>query len=245
LPINIFFNSIQNWDNRTWLSSDRYIESFNNFLIKQGRLNQTSKIIDVGCGRGKIVGNLFSKLNLRTKPLGLDTVCHRDRDKRINFKKIDAISFFKKNNNTFDLILIKQTIHLLKINEIKKLLNFCNNKLNKEGKIFILNLDSNQNEIPSFVLMNKRLKISFSRDKKIIDLISKLYPQKIVKKFSFNVKVSKKKYLKMIKNRYISILLKFSSKKILNGMREIDLRYGKILKFKDKLQCVIIKKYHN
>lgn len=82
----------------------------------------------MGCGRGKIVGNLFSKLNLRTKPLGLDTVRHKDRDKRINFKKIDAISFFKKNNNTFDLILIKQTIHLLKINEIKKLLNFCNLK---------------------------------------------------------------------------------------------------------------------
>ena len=52
----------------------------------------------------------------------------------------------------------------------------------------------------------------------------------------------KKKYLNMIKNRYISILLKFSPKKILDGVREIDLEYKKILRFKDKLQCIIINK---
>jgi hypothetical protein len=90
--------------------------------------------------------------------------------------------------------------------------------------------------------MDRRLKVSFSKDKKIINLISKLYPKKIIKKFSFNVKMPKKKYLNMIKNRYISILLKFSPKKILDGVREIDLEYKKILRFKDKLQCIIINK---
>ena len=51
------------------------------------KLSQNSKIIDIGCGRGKILGNLASKLKLKTKPLGIDLENHKDRDKRINFQK--------------------------------------------------------------------------------------------------------------------------------------------------------------
>ena len=240
MQTNIYFKPIQN--SKYFKNSKKYIKSFNKFLVKQGKLNKTSKVVDVGCGRGKICGSLFSKLNLKNKPLGLDIISHKDRDKRINFKKVDALTFFKKNNNTFDLILIKQTIHLFRINEIKKLLFLCNKRLSKRGKIFVLSLDSYRNEIPTFSSMDRRLKVSFSKDKKIINLISKLYPKKIIRKFSFNVKMPKKKYLNMIKNRYISILLKFSPKKILDGVREIDLEYKKILRFKDKLQCIIINK---
>ena len=240
--LNKFMNLIKNWDNKTWLSSVKYIKSFNRFLINYGKITQTSKIIDIGCGRGKILGNLFSQLKLETKPFGLDIKNHKDKDKRINFKNIDALTFFIKNNKTFDLILIKQTIHLLKIINIRKLLILCKKKLNPKGKIIILTLSPYQNQIPTFSLMHRKLKISLTRDKKIINLISKLYPRRIIKKFTFNVKISKKKYLEMIKNRYISILLKLSSKEILDGMSEIDIKYKNVLKFKDKLQCVIIKK---
>ena len=34
---------IKNWDNKTWLSSENYINSFNNFLIKILRLIQDLK----------------------------------------------------------------------------------------------------------------------------------------------------------------------------------------------------------
>ena len=135
LRTNIFFNSLKNWDNKTWLSSSNYIQSFNKFLIKVAKLNSSSKIIDIGCGRGKILGHLLSKLKLKT--LGIDVERHKDRDKRINFKKVDALTFFKQDNKTFDLILIKQTIHLIEKTEIKKLLNLCKNKLNPKVKIII------------------------------------------------------------------------------------------------------------
>ena len=48
--------SIKNWDNKTWISSTKYIQSFNNFLVKQKKLTKHSKILDIGCGRGKIMG---------------------------------------------------------------------------------------------------------------------------------------------------------------------------------------------
>ena len=88
--------SLKNWDNKTWLSSASYIRSFNNFLLKQIKLNKNSQILDIGCGRGKILGSLSSKLSIKTKPIGLDIVKHKDRDKRIIFKKIDALQFLKK-----------------------------------------------------------------------------------------------------------------------------------------------------
>ena len=242
MPENIFFKPLKNWDNKTWLSSSRYIQSFNNFLIKQTKLTKNSKIIDIGCGRGKILGHLFSKLKLKIKPIGIDLERHNDRDKRINFKKIDAVKFFKKNDGTFDLILIKQTIHLLKIPQIKKLLIFCKSRLNKNGKIIILTLDPYQNEIPTFFLMKKHFVNAFVRDRKIIKYISKLYSKRIIKKFIFDVQISKKKYLEMVKNRYISTLLKCSSKEISEGVEEIKLKYNKTLKFEDKLKCIIIKK---
>ena len=231
---------IKNWDNKTWLSSKDYIYSFNEFLTKNIKLNSSSKILDVGCGRGKVLGNLSSKLKLKQKPLGIDIIDHKDRDKRISFKKTSASTFFLKNKKKFDLILIKQTIHLMNIKEIKRLLNSLKKNLNQNGKIFIFTLDTNENELPTFKLMKKKLIKSLKRDEKIIKIILDLDLVKIKKKFIFKVKISKQNYLDMIKKRYISTLLTMSEKELYKGIEEINLKYAKNITFKDKLTCVIL-----
>ncbi len=232
---------IKNWDKNNWLSSNNYILQFNNFLAKIHKFNSKSQILDIGCGRGKIVGCLSSKLNLKNKPVGIDLIDHFDKDKRIIFKKIDALSFFSKNKKKFDLILIKQTIHLLQLNKIKTLLSQMINSLNPQGKILILTLDPNKNEIPCFKSMKIKLLRSLQRDKKILKLISKLYPKRSSKKFSYKVRITKKKYINMIANRFISTLLKFNDKQIVTGINEINLKYKKNLEFNDKLVCIILK----
>ena len=234
--------SLKNWDNKTWLSSKRYIYSFNNFILKQIKLGKKSRILDIGCGRGKIIGNLSDKLTLVNKPIGLDIENHKDKSKKINFKKSDALTFVSKTKITFDLILIKQTIHMLKKNQIIKLLTICKNKLNHNGKIIILSLDPRKNEIPMFDLMKKKLKNSLKRDEKIFNLILKFSPKAIIKNFIFKVKVPKKKYLQMIENRYISTLLRFNDNQIKNGLKEINFKYKNELKFNDRLICLILKK---
>ena len=231
---------IKNWDNKTWLSSQNYIRNFNNFLLKNIKLNSKSIILDIGCGRGKILGSLNSKLKLKIKPFGIDITDHKDKDKRINFKKINALKFFNKNKYKFDLILIKQTIHLLSLSEIKQLLNILKTSLTSNGKIFIFTLDTDRNEIPTFELMKSKLSKSIIRDNKILKLIIKSNNQIIKKKFFYRVKITKKKYLNMIKNRYISTLLTFTKKELNKGLKEINLKYKKNINFKDKLICLIL-----
>ena len=233
---------LKNWDNRTWLSSQKYIQTFNRFILNQVKLDKNSKILDIGCGRGKILANLSTKLRLLNKPIGIDIENHNDKSKKIIFKKTDILSFIVKTKVNFDLILIKQTIHLLKKKQAIKLLSICKNKLNPKGKIIILSLEPEKNEIPKFQLMNKKLKISLKKDEKLFDLILKNQNKIIIKKFVFNVQILKKEYLQMIKNRYISTLLNFTNKQLDDGLNENKKNYGKVLKFKDRLICFIIKK---
>ena len=233
--------SLKNWDNKTWLSSQKYIQTFNKFLLNQVKLDKNSRILDIGCGRGKILASLSSNLRLLNKPIGIDKESHKDKSKKIIFKKIDALTFVSKTKINFDLILIKQTIHLLKRKQAIKLLSICKNKLNPNGKIIILSLDPKKNEIPAFSLMKKKLQISLNKDEKLFRLILKTKSKIITKKFIYDVQILKKKYLQMIKNRYISTLLNFNKKQILNGTNEIKNNYGNVLKFKDRLICLIIK----
>ena len=234
--------SIKNWDNKTWISSAKYIQSFNNFLLKQKKLTKHSKILDIGCGRGKIMGSLSSKLKLINKPVGLDIENHKDFDKRIVFKKTNAIKYLKNNKKKFDLILIKQTIHLFNLKDIKKILAHSYSSLNIGGIILILTLDTKDNEIPTFSLMKQKLTQSFKRDNLIWKKLLQLNIKKTITKFNFKVNIKKNIYLKMIKQRFISTLLKFSSLQILNGINEINLKYKKNILFNDKLKGIIFKK---
>ena len=101
---------LKNWDNKTWLSSNKYIFNLHKFLKKKVRFNRNLKILDVGCGRANIISFLHKKYKFKNKPVGIDIIKHKDLKKNIIFKKLDAIKYLKEGKK-FDLILIKQTIH--------------------------------------------------------------------------------------------------------------------------------------
>ena len=187
----------------------------------------------------KIIGSLSSKLKLINKPIGIDIENHKDFDKRITFKKTNAIKYLRNNKKKFDLILIKQTIHFFNLRDIKKILRYSNASLEVGGVILILTLDTKNNEIPTFSLMKQKLNQSLKRDNLIWKKLLQLNIKKSITKFNFKVNIKKNIYLKMIKQRYISTLLKFSSLQISNGINEINLRYKKNILFNDKLKCLI------
>ena len=108
------------------------------------------------------------------------------------------------------------------------------------GKIIIFTLDPLNNEIPTFSIMKKKLKKALIRDKKIIRSISYLFNGKLIRGFSYKVKISRKKYMEMINSKYISVLLGMSQKTIFSGLNQIKRKYKKQISFEDKLICLVL-----
>ena len=232
---------LKNWDNKTWLSSKRYISSFNYFLLKKKKLNKKSKILDIGCGRGKIFGSLSRKFKLSNKPIGVDPVNHKDADKSIKFINQDIFEFFKTNHTKFDLIMIKQTLHFFNKLKRKKLIIICKENLKKNGVLLIFSLNTLNNEIPCFKIMKKKLKRGLIRDHNMLKDVSKMLRNNKIDKFKFQVSITKRKYIQMLKKRFISCLINLSKVEINKGIKEIKEMYPNNIFFDDVLICIKFK----
>jgi len=232
---------LKNWDNKTWLSSKSYISQFNKFLKTKINLNKNSKILDIGCGRANIISALHKKYKFKNKPIGIDIVANKDFKKNIIFKKIDAIKYLKKQEK-YDLILIKQTIHFFPTKKLKLLLNLVKIRLNPKGKLLIFSLKTKNNKIPCFKKMQIELKKSLKRDELIFKIIKKNLKKTNETFFNYKVKIPTKKYIEMIKSRYISSLLNMNKKDLERGVSEIKSKFQKQIYFIDSLKCIIFTK---
>ena len=233
---------LRNWDNQTWLSSKKYITSFNTFLKSKINFNKDLQILDIGCGRANIISALQKKYKFKKKPIGIDVVKNGNIKKNIIFKKINALKYLKKTNKKFDLILIKQTIHFFNKNEIKALLSQAKSRLNNKGQILILTLKTRNNKIPCFKKMKILLNKSLKKDETILAIIKKNLKKSKESYFKYNVNISSKKYSKMINDRYISCLLSMNQKVLKSGIDEINNKFGRLIKFEDVLKCVSYRK---
>lgn len=233
---------LKNWDDNTWLSSRKYILSFHKFLKKDINFNKKIKILDIGCGRGKMISFLSKKYKLDHYPVGLDIVNHKVQNNRINFINGDAIKYLKSSKNKFDLIIFKQSIHFFNQKQIRFMINNVKKKLNNNGKIIVCTLNSEKTSIPTFKLFESKLKISLKKDKITIFLLKKILKNYKMRIFKFKVKISQITYIKMLKKRFISCLLKLSKKEILSGIKEIKRSHDKKIIFNDELLCLVYKK---
>ena len=232
---------LKNWDNRTWLSSKKYIDQFHKFLKKKVKLNKDMKVLDIGCGRANIISFLQKKYKFKTKAIGIDILKNKNTRKNISFKKSDALKYLKKGEK-FDIIIVKQTIHFFSKTKIISLLNLAKKNLSAKGTLLIFSLKTKNNKIPCFKKMKKRLSYSLKKDEILFKIIKKNLKRIKEVNFNFNVKISKKKYVSMIKNRYMSCLLNLSKKELNKGIDEINFNFKNQLNFTDTLKCISFRK---
>jgi len=232
---------LKNWDNKTWLSSKSYIFHFNKFLKTKIKLNKNSKILDIGCGRANIISALQKKYKFKNKPIGIDVVFNKDIKKNIIFKRVEALKFLNRQEK-YDLILIKQTIHFFTTTKLNRLLNLAKKSLKTKGKILIFSLKTKNNKIPCFKKMRKNLEKSLKRDEVLFKIIKKNLKEISYTNFKFKVNISKQKYMRMIRERYISCLLNMSNKEVEFGISEIKSKYKNQIKFTDTLKCISYRK---
>ena len=231
---------LKNWDNKTWLSSKIYIFQFNKLLKTKINLNKNSKILDIGCGRANIISALHKRYKFKNKPTGIDIVANKDVKKNIIFKKVDAIKYLKKQDK-YDLILIKQTIHFFSKTNLNNLLNFAKKSLNPKGKLLIFSLKTKNNKIPCFKKMQIELQKSLKRDELLFRVIRKNLKKTKESFFNYKVRIPTKKYLRMIRSRYISCLLNMNNKDLADGIEELKFKNSNKINFTDTLKCISFK----
>ena len=78
---------LQNWDYKTWLSSEKYISNFHKFLKTKTLLNKNTKILDIGCGRANIISFLQKKYRFKNMAIGVDILRNRNIKKNISAYK--------------------------------------------------------------------------------------------------------------------------------------------------------------
>ena len=128
---------------------------------------------------------------------------------------------FLFNQNKFDLIMIKQTLHFFNKDKRKRLIKICKKNLKRNGVLIIFSLVTENNEIPCFKLMKQKLNRGLKRDSRMLTTITKLLIDYQSDIFKFKVSMTKDKYIKMLQQRYISCLVNLNKDQISNGIKEI------------------------
>ena len=121
-------------------------------------------------------------------------------------------------------------------------MNIAKIRLEHGGKILVFSLKTTDNKIPCFKKMRQKLDNSLKRDKKLFKIIKKKLRRTNESYFNYKVNISKQKYLKMVRSRYISCLLDLTNNEILKGISEIKSKYKDQIKFTDTLKCISYRK---
>ena len=224
-----------NWDRSSWLSSKEYFEELSNQLIEFLDITDEKKILDVGCGRGHLLENLAFNANLINQPVGVEPVKHDDFiPQNIKIFHSSINSFLNKNKSQFDLVILKQVLHLLTLDERKKFYHDIKNHINEDANIVFIHMND-QTEIPLFPLMENKLQQSLKSHKLLLEELTQKFNLQKIFNFNYHVNISLEEYLEMISNRYMTILLDLNKKEIEGGIDFIKKNYPNQLVFQDTL----------
>lgn len=133
-----------NYDGRWRIVAEEMIKTYN--------LNDNSRILDVGCGKGFLLYE-FTQLLSNCTVEGLDISQHAVNNAKPEIKEFIKIGHAKElpfEDNSFDLVISNTTLHNLKINELYSAVSEINRVSSKDSWICV---ESYRNESEKVNLM--------------------------------------------------------------------------------------------
>jgi len=119
-------------------------------LIKTYSLNENSRILDLGCGKGYLIYELWKLLKKNKNIIGCDKSIYAIKNAKKEIKKNIFFHDLKNKLNFpdkyFDLVLSINTLHNIKLNYVEKSIE----EINKIAKFSYICVESYRNELEQF-----------------------------------------------------------------------------------------------
>ncbi|NEO11557.1 MULTISPECIES: class I SAM-dependent methyltransferase [unclassified Moorena] len=219
-----------------WSYSEDYIRFMGLKIIEYLRLTSIDSLVDLGCGTGLLTQAIPKEIQLYNPIICVDPseemLSQIPLSPQYQIRAVDAITFVSETSG-YNKVYMKEAIHHVDNKEL--LFSSLFEKLTTGG-IFLLILLPPTIEYPLFKAALERYE---RRQPNYNDLTS------LLEKVGFNVSVDfveylqsipKEQYLKMVSNRYMSLLSFFDDQQLEEGLAEISEKYAQqsILEFPDR-----------
>lgn len=220
------YQNLANQYDEFWEYSPNFIDFLTHQMIKSLNLVPTDKLVDLGCGTGLYTKSIVAKVSLKYPVICVDSSPKMlEQIPKTNQYRIvvqDAIEF-ASGEGIYDKILMKEMIHHIPDKETLLQRLF---KCLKTGGILLLILLPPTLEYPLFADALRIYESVQPNYNDLINILLKIGFQITVKFVNYPVSIPKERYLKMVQNRYMSLLSRFDDEQLSQGLREIQQKYA-------------------
>lgn len=237
-----------NWDRISWVSRPDYTVFWADIIIRTLNLDQTSRILDIGCGRGNMTAAIAAHLSVITPIEGIDisdTIREARSDPRLLFTQCDASRYLStRPDNRYDGILLKQVIHCFSANARHLLLDEVYRTLTPGGRAAILIMPP----VPTLPLFPRASRIFADEQLDYRDLVTEAATQFHTRHntFCYDVTIPCEQYFDLLRERFMSVLRHLSDEEIEQGIHWLQQHGGTgTFSFQDPLHLVTLTKPGN
>lgn len=237
-----------NWDRISWVSQPDYIAFWADIIVRALNVDQASRVLDIGCGRGNITAAIAAHLSAITPVEGIDisdTIREARPDPRLLFTQCDASRYLSgQSDNTYDGILLKQVIHCFTAKARRQLLDDIHRTLAPSGRAVILIMPP----VPTLPLFPQASRIFAEEQLDYRDLVAETATQFHTghNTFCYDVTIPCEQYFDLLRERFMSVLRRLSDEEIEQGIHWLQQHEGTgIFRFKDPLHLVTLIKPEN
>lgn len=238
------YQKIGNIYDDLWSYSEDYLRFMGLKIIEYLHLTSTDSLVDLGCGTGLFTQSISKQIQLNNPIICVDPsqemLSQIPLTPQYQIKAADAITFVSETSG-YNKVYMKEAIHHIDDQEL--LFSSLFQSLNSSG-VFLLILLPPTIEYPLFNKALERYERGQPNYNNLASLLEKVGFNVSVDIVEYIQSIPKTKYLKMVENRYMSLLSFFDDQQLQEGLAEISAKYAQqsILEFPDRFVFITANK---
>lgn len=208
------------------LGSPESVRCLSSKMIEELSLEEGDRLVDLGCGTGTYSMDILSQVQLRHRIVAVDPSAEMlERiPARMHLGRMNVgLLKFAACSGTFDKILMKDTIRY--VDDRRLLLFNLYQRLSDGGKLLLVNR-SPEARHPLFKQAQEQYPQSCVDTEELSGLLEEMGFSVERSSLAYTHELRTEDYIKLVRGRYLAVLLSFTSKEIHAGATELEERYA-------------------